>query len=121
MPNTTILMSNVAAAMNRTELSAAERKLLHRYARKTRSDYCAGCTEICESSVNDRVPIGDVMRYLMYSRSYCDRASAAAQFGNIPENARRSMPKLDYSLAEQRCPQRMAIGRLMGEAIAELS
>ena len=37
------------------------------------------------------------------------------------KSSRREFLKLDYSLAEQRCPQKMAIGRLMGEAIAELS
>ena len=31
------------------------------------------------------------------------------------------MLNLDYSLAEQRCPQKMAIGKLMREAVQELS
>ena len=44
MPNMTQLMSNVAAAMNRTKLSAREVDLLRQYARETRSDCCSGCT-----------------------------------------------------------------------------
>ena len=121
MPNMTILMSNVAAALNRTDLSARDTEFLQRYAQDTHSDYCAGCTGICESTVGKGVPIGDVMRYLMYGRDYGDRDYAIAQFNRIPENIRRRMADLDYSPAEQKCPQKMAIGRLMREAVEELS
>jgi predicted aldo/keto reductase-like oxidoreductase len=121
MPNMTILKANVAAALNRTDLSAKDTELLHRYARETHSDYCAGCTNICESAVETDVPIGDVMRYLMYYRSYGECGYAAVQFKTIPENIRLKMADLDYSSAEQKCPQKMAIGKLMREAVKELS
>ena len=121
MPNMTILMANVAAALNRTDLSARDTDLLQRYARETHSDYCAGCTQICESAVGKGVPIGDVMRYLMYCRDYGDRDYAVAQFNTIPENIRRRMADLDYSPAEKRCPRKMAIGRLMREAVEDFS
>jgi predicted aldo/keto reductase-like oxidoreductase len=117
MPNMTILKANVAAALNRTELSARDTQLLHRYAWETQSDYCAGCTNICESAVNPDIPIGDVMRYLMYYRSYGECDYAALQFRTIPASIRRQMASLDYSLAEQRCPQNMPIGKLMQEAL----
>ena len=120
MPNMSILMANVAAAQNRTALSSRDTDLLQRYARETRSAYCAGCTELCETAVEDKVPIGDVMRCLMYCRGYGDRDYAAAEFKKIPPNARRLMATLDYSSAERRCPQKMAIGKLMGEALDEL-
>ncbi len=121
MPNMTILMANVAAAMNRTELSSRDINLLHQYAQETHSDYCAGCTEICESTINGQVPIGDVMRYLMYCRSYGNRYHAIALFKDIPQNIRAKIARLDYSLAEKRCPQKMAIGKLMQDALKELS
>jgi len=117
MPNMTILKANVAAALNRTDLSVRDTELLHRYACETHSDYCSGCTKICESTLEMDVPIGDVMRYLMYYRSYGDLDYAAVQFNTIPDNIRRQMTNLDYSLAEQRCPQKMAIGKLMKEAV----
>jgi predicted aldo/keto reductase-like oxidoreductase len=120
MPNITILMSNVAAAMNRTTLSSQDKKLLHRYAQETRSDYCAGCTDLCESATDGIAPIGDVMRYLMYSRSYGDHHRAAQLFSKIPERIRADMANLDYTEAEQRCPQKMAIGKLMRQAVKEL-
>ncbi len=121
MPNMTILKANVAAALNRTDLSARDSDFIHRYAWETHSDYCAGCTKICESNVKIDVPIGDVMRYLMYFRSYNEFDYAASQFKTIPENIRLQMENLDYSLAEQRCPQQMAIGKLMRDAVKELS
>jgi predicted aldo/keto reductase-like oxidoreductase len=121
MPNTTILMSNVAAAMNKTSLSTLDINLLHRYALETGSSYCAGCRQICESSIEDQLPIGDVMRYLMYCRSYGDRDRAVVKFRRIPARQREQMAKTDYSMAEKRCPQKMAIGRLMNTALKVLS
>jgi predicted aldo/keto reductase-like oxidoreductase len=121
MPNMTILMANAAAAMGKTQLSSIDRKLLQQYAQDTHADYCAGCTAICESAVTGNVPIGKVMRYLMYSRSYGDHDGACRRFRNIAPDIRRRMADLDYSLAEQRCPQKMPIGGLMREAGEKLS
>jgi predicted aldo/keto reductase-like oxidoreductase len=50
MPNMSILMANVAAALNRTQLTSGDRRRLRRYAHETRSDYCSGCTRICEAA-----------------------------------------------------------------------
>ena len=120
MPNMTQLMSNVAAAMNRTKLSAREVDLLRQYARETRSDCCSGCTAICESAVDGDIPIGDVMRYLMYARSYGDRHRGRIHFQKVPLRIRQQMESIDYGPAERRCPQKMAIGKLMHEAFKEL-
>jgi predicted aldo/keto reductase-like oxidoreductase len=121
MPNMTILKANVAAAMNKIKLSFQDMNLLQQYAKETHTDYCVGCSKICESTVNGRVPIGDVMRCLMYLRSYGERNHAYALFNGIPKKVREKITRLDYSLAEKRCPQQMAIGNLMREAFTELS
>jgi predicted aldo/keto reductase-like oxidoreductase len=121
MPNMTILMSNVAAAVNGTELSSREKDLMFQYAQETRSAYCAGCTAICESAVGGRVPIGDVMRCLMYCRSYANRDRAKARFNEIPKKVRARMAIINYTKAEQQCPQSMPIGQLMREALENLS
>ena len=120
MPNMTILMANVAAAMDQTKLSARENALLRQYALETRSTYCAGCADICESAVAGDIPIGDVMRYLMYARSYDNPHRGGRRFRKIPLNIRVQMAEADYSGAEGRCPQKMAIGRLMKDALTEL-
>ena len=120
MPNTTLLMSNVAAAGDKISLSVGDMQLLREYAQETRSDYCAGCADICESAMLSDVPIADVMRCLMYARSYGHQKKAAAHFKKIPQKIREQIIHLDYALAEQKCPRKMAIGNLMRDAVNEL-
>jgi predicted aldo/keto reductase-like oxidoreductase len=116
MPNVTILMANAAAAMDRTSLSLEDRGMLERYARETASGYCAGCTRICQTALSSPVPVGDVMRYLMYYHDYGDRDRARTLFAELPTETRSRLDGVDYSPAEERCPQKIAIGRLMREA-----
>ena len=121
MPNLSLLMANTAAALDRTRLSAGDVELMRRYAVQTAGGYCSGCSHICESALPAPVPVGDVMRYLMYRRSYNDPARAASGLRRIPASTRRYMQQIDYAPAEERCPQGMAIGRLMKEALTELT
>ncbi|MEW6672405.1 MAG: aldo/keto reductase [Thermodesulfobacteriota bacterium] len=121
MPNLSLLAANTAAALNRTTLSAVDRKLLQQHAYETASSYCAGCAKICETALGGRAPVNDVMRYLMYSRSYGDREYAAGQFHNISQSLRKNFLALDYSQAEARCPQKVPIGKLMREAVEEFA
>ena len=121
MPNMKLLLENVSAALNRTELSSGDRRQLNHHARLTQTSYSDGCTRICESAINARVPIGDAMRYMMYGRSYGDWRRAAHHFQMIPQRTRREMAELDYSRAEQACPQQMAIGRLIREGLIEFT
>ena len=121
MPTMSILMANIAAAVDRTSLTENDRRHLDRYARETFSQYCAGCTQICENAVAGHVPVGDVMRYLMYARSYGDRHDARRRFAAIPDAIRQQMTREDYSIAEARCPRQLPIARLMGEALEDLA
>lgn len=121
MPTMSILMANIAAAVDRTSLTDNDRQHLDRYASETFSHYCAGCTQICENAVDAHVPVGDVMRYLMYARSYGDRHDARRRFAAIPDAVRRQLTRADYAVAEARCPRRLPIARLMKEAIGELA
>jgi hypothetical protein len=121
MPTMALLSENTAAAMNKTRLSALEREALASDALASASDYCAGCTRFCEPALAASVPVGRVMRYLMYSRSYGDRDYARRRFRSIAPDTRGAMASLDYAAAEARCPRRMPIGRLMHEALIELA
>jgi predicted aldo/keto reductase-like oxidoreductase len=120
MPNMTILMSNVAAAQDKIKLSARDNELLQRFAKETRSAYCTGCTDICESCLEEEAPIGDVMRYLMYCNSYDDYQRAADSFNKIPQEIRTRLTRLDYLMAERKCPQGLPIAKLMREAKKKL-
>ena len=71
--------------------------------------------------VAHQVPIGDVMRCLMYSRSYADFKQAQDVFREIPAAARKRLTELDYAAAERRCPRKLSIGRLMHQAARDLA
>ncbi|MGB8718417.1 MAG: aldo/keto reductase [Desulfobacterales bacterium] len=121
MPTMSILMANIAAAVDRTSLTENERQQLERYAHETFSHYCAGCSQICENAVAVKLPVGDVMRYLMYARSYGDSQDARRRFAAIPDAIRQQLTRQDYTVAEARCPRQLPIARLMGEALRELA
>jgi len=116
MGNITLLQANVAAAMDKTKLEAADWKALQHYAKATCSGHCAGCSDICESAMDKESRIADVMRYLMYHRSYGNAELARQSFAELPASVRRNIGKLDYSKAESVCPNKLAIGKLMLEA-----
>jgi predicted aldo/keto reductase-like oxidoreductase len=121
MPTMALLSENTAAAMNKTRLSALEREALADAALAGAAGYCTGCTRFCEPALAGAVPVGKVMRYLMYSRSYGNRDYARNRFHSIAPEARAAMVGMDYAAAEERCPNRMPIGRLMREALIELA
>ena len=118
--NMTILHANVAAALNKTELSLQDRQILEQYSQETASHYCTGCSNNCEPTLNNEVPISDIMRYLMYSRGYGEPVRAKSAFHKMPSNVRKRMANIDYRKAERNCPQGIQIGRLMREAASEL-
>lgn len=120
MPTMALLSENTAAALDRTRLSAADRDGLQLAAAGGRSGYCAGCTRFCEP-LTAGVPVGRVMRYLMYHRSYGDPDYARSRFRALPATTRAALALADYTAAEARCPQGMPIGRLMREAAVELA
>ena len=82
--------------------------------------YCAGCASVCEGALDAPLPVADVMRYLMYARSYGDRERARREFAALPAEVREALSMQDYRVAERRCPEQLPIGRLMREASLEL-
>jgi predicted aldo/keto reductase-like oxidoreductase len=120
MTSTTMLMTNIAVALNKTKLAAEDMDMLRQYAQATCSGYCAGCAHICEP-VALGVPVSDIMRALMYHDSYGDIAQAKAVFAEIPADVKQRLLSVDYSAAEHVCPNRMQIGKLMADAAAKLA
>ncbi len=116
MGSISVLESNTAAALDKTKLTAADFRALHLYAQDTHSHYCAGCSHLCEAAVGNRVPVGDLMRCLMYSRVYGDRGLALDTWKRLPETARSALANIDCSHAEMVCPHKLPIGKLLREA-----
>ncbi|MDA3788867.1 MAG: aldo/keto reductase [Desulfobacula sp.] len=120
MPNTSILQSNVSAAMDERPFNSEIKKLLAIYADSTGNFYCRRCG-ICETANADKIPIFNIMEMLMYSRGYGGRDKVAKMFARIPIGIRSKINSSDYSIAEKKCPQKMLIAQLMKEANLELS
>ncbi len=116
-----ILKANTEAAVNQTSLTVSDRRFFEAEAQATAANYCAGCTANCQSCLAEAVPVGKIMRCLMYARSYGDHFRAKVEFSDIPASVRARLAILDYSAAERQCPQNMPIARLMTEAVEELS
>lgn len=121
MPNLTILSANVAAALNKTKLAREDLDLLHRYALESKSGYCAGCGQICQTALGGVIPVAEVMRCLMYYREYGEPELARETFADLPERVRQRLTRVDYGQAEQVCPQGLAIGQLMQQAAEMLA
>ena len=121
MPNLTILSANVAAARDQAKLAREEFESLRQYALETQADYCAGCGNICQAAVGGAVPVNEVMRSLMYHRYYGEPELARETFAGLPEAVRQRLTTVDYSRAEQACPQRLAIAQLMRQAAEMLA
>jgi uncharacterized protein len=120
MPNVAILVSNVAAALDKTKLTQADMDVLKEYAAATCTGYCAGCEQICAAAMPE-IPIRDMMRFVMYHDSYGNRQLAKEHFAGLNAEVRTKIVSLDYALAEQNCPQKLPIGRLMREAASKLA
>ena len=121
MENVAVLTANVAAALDKTELTEADKEVFKEYAQATCSGYCAGCAYICDAALPDAPYISEVMRYLMYYNSYGEQEEARKLFAQIPGNVRNKLLSTDYSPAEARCPQHLPIGKLVAEAVSKLA
>jgi predicted aldo/keto reductase-like oxidoreductase len=120
MNSTSMLMTNIAAVLDKTRLAAEDMEVLKQYAQATCSGYCAGCANICQPLAGG-APVSDIMRALMYHDGYGDVAEAKAIFAHIPAGVRQRLLSIDYSAAEGKCPNRMPISRLVADAVARLS
>jgi hypothetical protein len=118
MENIGLLTENVAAVLDKTKLTDNDRMVFKSYAAATCDGYCAGCGGICTEATG--APVNDVMRYLMYYNSYGDRKRAKELFAKIPEVVRDRLCRIDYTAAQALCPQGLAIGELMVEAVRKL-
>ena len=110
----------MAAARDQVKLAREEFESLRQYALETQSDYCAGCGSICQAAVGGAVPVNEVMRCLMYHRYYGGR-SWPGDLRRAAQVVRQRLTAVDYSRAEQACPQRLAIAQLMRQAAEMLA
>ena len=115
------MTQNVAAAIDKTQLGKDDRAALAEYAKATCNRYCMGCGHICSAAVPDMPHICSIMRYMMYYNSYGHHQRARQHFSRIPEETKKKLLDVDYSVAEARCPQRLPIAKIVAEAASKLA
>ncbi len=120
MSSSAMLMTNIAAVLDKTELTAKDLDVLEQYAQQTCTGYCAGCAEICEP-VSAGVPVSDIMRAIMYHDACGDKDKARKLFAKIPAGIKQRLLSVDYSVAESRCPSHMPIAALIADAVIKLA
>jgi predicted aldo/keto reductase-like oxidoreductase len=116
-----VLTQNVAAALDKTKLSQVNIDVLDAYAQATCHTYCKGCAHICESALPEVPYMSDIMRYLMYYNSYDEPERAREYFSKLPDKVKKSLLDIDYRPAERICPQNLAIGKIITEAVERLA
>lgn len=121
MDNVPILTANVAASLDKNKLTAEEQQAFRQYALATCSGYCAGCSQICDSALQQKSYVSDIMRSLMYYNSYGREDMAREVFAQIPSDVRSNLLRIDYSTAEARCPQQIPIRNYIAEAFEKLA
>ena len=121
MYNMAVLKQNVEAAKGNVQLSRNDKDLFVAYAACTTNMHCPGCTRHCEVGLEKDLPIGVVMRSLMYANSYGDRDLGKTTYRELPSDVRKAIPGWDFTAAERRCPNKLPIGKLMREASAMLA
>jgi len=115
------LRENVAAVLDKTELTAEDMNVFRRVAGQTCTGYCAGCSNICGAALPDMPYVSEVMRCLMYHDSYGEKDTARRVFAELPREVSAALTSTDYTGAESLCPQHMPIGKLMARAATTLS
>jgi predicted aldo/keto reductase-like oxidoreductase len=116
MKSVATLTSNVAAVLDKTELSQSDLEFMDSYAKQTCSGYCAGCANLCAAAVPQMPYVSDVLRSLMYHRRYGDTRIAKEVFSEVAGLVNGPISGFDYRPAEKVCPNRIAIGSLMRQA-----
>ncbi len=121
MSSVALLTTNVAAVLDKSELSQHDLDVFTQYAQQTCNGYCLGCSDICNGVLTDTPCISDVIRYLTYHNSYGQTARARRLFAKIPAGIRSKLLTTDYAIAQARCPHHLPIKELVTEAVSKLA
>ncbi len=111
-----ILMQNVAAVLDQTQLSDSDVAILNNYSKATSHLSCLGCAHLCKKAMPEMPYIADVLRFMVYYNGHCHFDMAKQNFARLPLHIRENMMNFDYTNAELACPQKIAIGNILREA-----
>ena len=120
MKNITMLKDNVAAACNTQKIAGRDLYQLSMLSQDTSGFYCQACMK-CEKAMGKETRIPDILRYMIYFNSYCERDNARSLFETLPHHIKSNIEVNDYTPAERVCPNQIQIGKWMKEAVLLLS
>ncbi len=102
------------------EFTAADQRLLDRYAATYGRDYCrTGCSD-CEASCPAGVPVASILRYQMYFESYGDEKRAMTDYAALPRNATACLTCLTQGCTVG-CPHGLPVAMKLRAAHEDLS
>jgi len=113
LPNMQYLREAHEAATDGKPLAATGLEALRRHAELTRSDYCAGCSRLCEGALCGAIPVRDLLRCQMYQQGYGQTEEAHDLLSSLPREALERLSNLDLAEAEAACPNRLPIAKLL--------
>ncbi len=114
------MKDNIAAALDKRELSALDRTGLQEFAAATKCGYCAGCDHICGAALPPGIQVADTLRLLMYHDAYRDPLKARELFAKLPAPARQ-IEGVDFSRAAALCPNKVDLAKHMQRAARVLA
>ena len=102
------------------KFTAADQKVLDRYASLYSSDYCrTGCGE-CEGYCPAGVEIATVLRYRMYFKDYGMEKRAMESYAALKNNA-TPCPGCDQPVCIARCPHGLPVQEMLSDAHESMS
>ncbi len=120
MDSIRVVRENISAAKSEKTLSANECHQLNQLAALTSSYACNGCSQFCETALDNKVAIADPLRFLMYHESYGKKERARELFREIPPHARQ-FDQVDLAKASAVCPQGIDLATRLNEVKALLA
>ncbi|WP_152052294.1 aldo/keto reductase [Tautonia marina] len=114
MRNTEQIRENVDAAQRFEPLETADLNRLRDATLAHGPTLCANCDGRCSLAAGTRAALGDLTRFLTYSRNLGDRTEARRQYARLSAEA-RDWSHADLSAAQAACPEHLDFARLLPE------
>ncbi|WP_169979487.1 aldo/keto reductase [Tautonia rosea] len=114
MRNTEQIRENVDAAHRFEPLETADINRLRDATLAHGPTLCANCDGRCSLAAGTRAALGDLTRFLTYSRHLGDRFEARRQYARLSSEA-RDWSDADLAAAQAACPEHLDFARLLPE------
>jgi predicted aldo/keto reductase-like oxidoreductase len=102
------------------KFTAADRRVLDRYAKQFTKEYCRTGCNVCEAACPQGVAIATTLRYQMYFRDYGMEKTAMESYARLDANAEDCL-SCNNQLCSGACPYELPVSTLLHDAHENLS